>query len=69
MDVLLNVILPVFLVIAIGYISLWRQWLSVENINSLTRFAQNFAIPCLLFYAISEIEIRENFNLRLIFSF
>ncbi len=69
MDVLLNVILPVFLVIGIGYISVWRHWLSTENITSLTRFAQNFAIPCLLFYAIAKIEISENFNLRLLFSF
>ena len=69
MDVLLNVILPVFLVIGIGYISVWRNWLSTENITSLTRFAQNFAIPCLLFYAIAKIEISENFNLRLLFSF
>ena len=69
MEVLLNVILPVFLVIGIGYISVWRHWLSTENINSLTRFAQNFAIPCLLFYAIAKIEISENFSLRLLFSF
>ena len=48
MDVLLNVILPVFLVIGIGYISVWRHWLSTENINSLTRFAQNFAIPAVI---------------------
>ena len=68
MDVLLNVILPVFLVIGIGYISVWRNWLSTENITSLTRFAQNFAIPCLLFYAIAKIEISENFNLPLLFN-
>ena len=59
MDILLNVILPVFLVIGIGYISTWRQWFSTENIDSLTRFAQSFAIPCLLFYAIAKIEISE----------
>ena len=49
--------------------SVWRNWLSTENITSLTRFAQNFAIPCLLFYAIAKIEISENFDLRLLFSF
>ena len=69
MDVFLNVILPVFLVIGLGYISIWRQWLSTENISSLTRFAQNFGIPCLLFHAIAKIEISENFSVRLLFSF
>ena len=69
MYVLFNVILPVFLVIGTGYLSIWRQWLSAKSIDSLTSFAQNFAIPCLLFYAIAKIEISEHFNLWLLLSF
>ena len=69
MYVLFNVILPVFLVIGTGYLSIWRQWLSAKSIDSLTNFAQNFAIPCLLFYAIAKIEISEHFNLWLLLSF
>jgi len=69
MEVFLKVILPVFLVIGAGYLSVWRKWLNAKNIDSLTTFAQNFAIPCLLFYAIAKIEIGEHFNLRLLVSF
>ena len=69
MEVFLKVILPVFLVIGTGYLSVWYKWLNAKNIDSLTSFAQNFAIPCLLFYAIAKIEIGEYFNLRLLVSF
>ena len=69
MEVFLKVILPVFLVIGTGYISVWCKWLNTKNIDSLTSFAQNFALPCLLFYAIAKIEIGEYFNLRLLVSF
>ena len=69
MEVFLKVILPVFLVIGTGYFSVWRNWLNAKNIDSLTTFAQNFAIPCLLFYAIAKIEIGEYFNLKLLISF
>ena len=62
MEVFLKVILPVFLVIGTGYLSVWYKWLNAENIDSLTSFAQNFAIPCLLFYAIAKIEIGEYFD-------
>ncbi len=69
MEVFLKVILPVFLVVGAGYISVWRKWLNSKNIDSLTSFAQNFAIPCLLFYALSKIEIGEYFNFWLLISF
>ena len=69
MEVFLKVILPVFLVIGTGYLSAWHKWLSAKNIDSLTTFAQNFAIPCLLFYAIAKIEIGEYFKLRMLVSF
>ena len=69
MEVFLKVILPVFLVIGTGYLSVWRKWLNAKTIDILTTFAQNFAIPCLLFYAIAKIEISEYFNFRLLLSF
>ena len=69
MEVFVKVILPVFLVVGTGYLSVWHKWFNAKNIDSLTTFAQNFAIPCLLFYAIAKIEIGEYFNLRLLVSF
>ena len=69
MEVFFKVILPVFFVIGIGYLSVWLKWLNEKNIDGLTTIAQNFAIPCLLFYAIAKIEIGEYFNFRLLLSF
>ena len=69
MDVFLKVILPVFFVIGAGYLSVWHKWLNAKNMDSLTTFAQNFAIPCLLFYVMAKIEIGEYFNLWLLVSF
>jgi len=69
MKVFLEVILPVFLVITTGYLSVWHKWLNAKNIDSLTTFAQNFAIPCFLFFAIAKIEIAEYFNFWLFVSF
>ena len=69
MEVFVKVILPVFLVVRTGYLSVWHKWLIAKNIDSLTTFAKNFAIPCLVFYAIAKIEIGEYFNLWLLVSF
>ena len=57
MKVFLKVILPVFLVIGTGYLSVWYKFLNAKNIDSVTIFAQNLAIPCLLFYATEKITI------------
>ncbi|WP_435167109.1 AEC family transporter [Falsirhodobacter sp. 1013] len=62
MNALLNVILPVFLVIGFGY---WarRSGLIVDSaIDGVTRFAQNFALPCLLFYNMATIDIAGSFE-------
>ena len=34
MEVFLKVILPVFLVIGTGYLSVWHKWLNAKNIDS-----------------------------------
>jgi malonate transporter len=69
MGALLNVILPVFLVIAFGYVAVWRQYFSENGVDGLMKFVQNFAIPCLLFRAISTLDLGQNFDLRLLSSF
>lgn len=66
---LLDVILPVFLVIAFGWIVVKRGLFSDDGVDALMRFTQNFAIPCLLFRAISTLELTEYFEPRLLFSF
>ncbi len=69
MQTLIDVILPVFLVIGFGYVSVWRGVFPVSGIDGIMRFAQNFAIPCLLFQAIAGIDIVASFNPALLASF
>jgi predicted permease len=69
MQTLLDVVLPVFLVIGFGYVAVWRGFFSNEAADALMRFAQNFAIPCLLFQAIARIDLSVSFDVRLLVSF
>lgn len=69
MQALLEVILPVFLVIGFGYAATWRGYLSEAAIDALMTFTQSFAIPCLLFRAISTLDLGQSFDLGLIGSF
>ena len=69
MQALLDVIVPVFVVIGCGYISVWRGFFSSRDIDGLMKFAQNFAIPCLLFKAMSEIDLQSNFQINLLAAF
>lgn len=69
MAALLDVILPVFLVIGFGYLAVWSGKFSDAGIDALMKFTQGFAIPCLLFRAISTLDLQQNFDLSLLFSF
>ena len=57
MSALLDVILPVFLVIGFGYAAVRAGWLPETAIDGLMRFAQNFAVPCLLFRSIAHLDL------------
>ena len=69
MVALIDVILPVFLVIGFGYIAVWKGFFSDVGVDGLMKFTQNFAIPCLLFRAISTLDLGQNFDLALLGSF
>lgn len=69
MQLLLDVILPVFLVIGFGYLAVWRGLLPVAGVDGIQRFAQSFAVPCLLFQAIASLDLSAAFDARLLFSF
>ena len=56
MTILFDVILPVFIVIGFGYVVAWRRMFTEVAVDGLMRFAQNFAVPVLLF-ALSLIHI------------
>lgn len=66
MQALIEVVLPVFLVLGFGYIAVRRGWFSDEGSDALMSFTQRFAIPCLLFMAMVNLDLGTNFDWRLI---
>ncbi len=69
MDTLIDVILPVFLVIGSGYAATRLGYFSFSNVDGLMKFSQGFAIPILLFRAISTLDLGASFDPGLLFSF
>lgn len=69
MQALADVILPVFLVIGFGYVARWRNLISDSQVDGVVWFTQTFAIPCLLFTAISRLDLGQEFDWRLLVSF
>lgn len=69
MQALIDIILPVFFAIAFGYLVTWKGWFSDAAVDGLVKFTQSFAIPCLLFRAISQIDLGASVNAPLIFSY
>ena len=69
MQALLEVTLPVFIVIGFGYAAVWRGLFSDAGVAGLMRFTQGFAIPCLLFRAISTLDLSASFDPGLLISF
>mgnify|MGYP004266275953 CR=1 FL=1 len=53
MQVLLDVLIPVFLIVAFGYVSVWIRLFDNSLIEALVEFTQNFAIPILLLKGMS----------------
>ena len=69
MQALIDVILPVFFVIGFGYFAAWRGYLSEIHIDGIMKYATNFAVPVLLFRAISRLDLSADFNGALLSSF
>ncbi|WP_136683896.1 AEC family transporter [Falsirhodobacter xinxiangensis] len=69
MNALLEVILPVFLVIGFGW---WARWMGLildGGVDGIMRFAQNFALPCLLFRNMASLDIAGQFDAGLFIAF
>lgn len=69
MTALTTVVLPVFIVIGFGYLSAWRGWFPESGVAGLIKFTQGFAIPCLLFRAISTLDLGQSFDVATLGSF
>ncbi len=66
---LIDVVLPVFAVIGSGYAATRFGFFSLTHIEGVMKFTQNFAIPCLLFRAIAEIDLANSFDPALLLTF
>jgi malonate transporter and related proteins len=66
---LLDVILPVFLVIGFGYAAARFGLFGETAVDGIMRFAQNFAVPCLLFRSIATLDLSDAYDWGLMFSF
>jgi malonate transporter and related proteins len=66
---LLDVIIPVFLVIGFGYAMARAQLIAAEGVDGIMKFAQNFALPCLLFRSVATLDLSAAYDPSLMFSF
>ncbi|MCB6178685.1 AEC family transporter [Rhodobacter sp. Har01] len=69
MSALLDVILPVFVVIGFGYALTRAKLLDDTAVDALMRFAQNFAVPLLLFRSIAHLDLSSAYDAGLMVSF
>ncbi|WBU59517.1 AEC family transporter [Paracoccus albus] len=69
MSGLFDVVLPVFLVIGFGYLVTWRGLFSESAVDGVMRFAQNFAVPVLLFHSVSRLDLSAEFNVPMLLAF
>ena len=66
---ILQIVLPVFLVIGTGYLAAYLKVFTSEQSGALMRFATQIAIPCLLFLAISRLDLKAEFQLAVLAPF
>ena len=69
MNSILDIILPVFLILGLGYAAAWAKVLSAEAVDGIMRYAQNFAAPILLFKSISTLDLSRAYDAGLLISF
>lgn len=66
---ILNVILPIFALLALGYGAVRLRLFPSEGVRGLVVFVNNFATPCLLFYAMLNSDFSTTFNWSVIVPF
>lgn len=69
MSALFTIILPVFLVVGFGYLVAWRGWFTAGAVDGLMTFAQNFAVPTLLFASMARLDLGAEFRPQLLIPF
>jgi malonate transporter and related proteins len=66
---ILDIILPVFLILGLGYAAAWAKLFQADVVDGLMRYAQNFAAPILLFKSISTLDLTRAYDAGLLVSF
>ncbi len=56
-DIVIQIIAPIFGLILLGYVAGWLKWISTTGIDGLAEFVFNFAIPVMLFTRISVVTL------------
>ncbi|WP_435259582.1 AEC family transporter [Thioclava sp. FR2] len=69
MSALFDVIMPVFLVIGFGYVMARQGLFNDSAVDGVMRFAQNFAVPLLLFRSIAQLDLTAAYDMGLMLSF
>ena len=62
-------ILPVFLLIGFGYGAARIGWFGAGMVDGVMKFAQNFAVPCLLFKSIAGLDLSTAYDPGLLVAF
>ena len=66
---ILNVVIPVFAIVALGYAAVRFKLYPTEGVKGLVTFVNNFATPCLLFEAMLTADFSTTFNPAIIIPF
>ncbi|NPD13682.1 AEC family transporter [Xinfangfangia sp. D13-10-4-6] len=69
MSALLDVILPVFLLIGCGWLAARFGGFSESHVDGLMKFAQSYALPCVLFRGVAELDLSAAYDPGLMLSF
>ncbi len=69
MTILFEVTAPVFLLIGAGYFLVWAGFFTDSHIQGIMGYAQGFAVPCLLFSAIFDMNLAHGLQPAYIASF
>jgi malonate transporter and related proteins len=64
-----NVVVPVFAIIALGYLAVRFKLYPRDGVRGLVAFVNNFATPCLLFNAMATADFSSEFNWGVIIPF
>ncbi len=66
---ILDIVAPVFLIIAVGYVSVRKGGFADNMVDGLMKFAIQFAVPCLLFQATSTMDLKAVYDWNMMLSF